>query len=72
MGAELGCLGRASVCLSICVREPGVWEASAPLWVGTLGLGGVAGGMVEASRLVGTCQEEPGGCWVEGVAQPQA
>lgn len=55
-----------SVCLSICVREPGVWEASAHCGcahLASVGLGGAA----EVSRLVGPCQEEPGGCQVEGL-----
>lgn len=47
-----------SVCLSICVREPGVWEASAPLWVCTLGLGRVVVGDDRGEQVGG---DLPGG-----------
>lgn len=50
---ERGSLGTAPICLPVCVREPGVREGSAPLWVCTPGLSREGRGERIAGELPG-------------------
>lgn len=68
-GCRAGLSRRASVCLSITGQGArGHVGGLCSTVGGHTWPRGVAGGMAEASRLVGTQRRSPGGCWVE-VAQ---